>query len=153
MTTLSDVIGNKAICSSLYAREEEHLLSEAKRLLGINTTGTLSLPQQRSFQECFGIKQHVAVAVWWMIKKFSNNKRIAVHHLLWALMYLKQYGSEGNMARQVGVSRPTFRAWVDVVLLAIERLDSVVVSTKLCLLVVLIYISNITYYLLYIPTD
>ena len=49
-------------------------------------------------------------------------------HLLWAMLFLKSYGPEPFLAGLVGVAEKTWRKWVWLMINAINRLYSRVVS-------------------------
>ena len=64
---------------------------------------------KRRWMSFFGVKPDV-VATSWNLLEISNNdpddtamNGAKPEHLLWALMFLKKYGNETEMARLVGV--------------------------------------------------
>ena len=64
----------------------------------------------RKFRAFFGTSPMVCVAVW-DILLMRRPKKSKPEHLLWALMFLKQYNIESFNSAMVGVSEKTFRKW------------------------------------------
>ena len=93
------------------------------------------------FNDCwmsfFGMDVDVVVKVWNMIGVPVYDDGELSHakpaHLLWALLFLKKYGDESEMAALVGtdgnvVDEKTFRKWSKIFVIRIALLVSNVVS-------------------------
>ena len=73
-------------------------------LLGSITLG------YRKFRAFFGTSPIVCITIWDMLL-IHRPKKSKPDHLLWALMFLKQYNIESVMAALTGVSEKTFCKW------------------------------------------
>ena len=58
------------------------------------------------------------------------NKKKEKRHLLWALLWLKQYTNEQSLAALVGVGRKTFRKWVWILIEDMANASVMKVSSK-----------------------
>lgn len=89
--------------------------------------------EDREFRENFGCSVRVCHSLWNLLKKTDNlpsNGRL--EHFLWALMFLKIYGTEKVMcSRAGGVDKDTFRKWTWLFVDAIASLESSLVRMLL----------------------
>lgn len=82
--------------------------------------------KDRNFCESFGCSLIVCHSLWILLVKTdylpANGK---LNHLLWALMFLKIYGTEKIMCSLAGgVDKDTFRKWTWLFIEAIASLES-----------------------------
>lgn len=92
-------------------------------------------PFDRRFRELFGCSSAVVARAWndiedvleWTgLEKYNTRK---LHHLLWALLFLKVYRKESTLSILVGgVIEKTYRKWVWLYVAALASLESFVVS-------------------------
>lgn len=83
------------------------------------------------FQSSFGTEPVVVADLWQLLmdcRLWTYRDKCKPSHLLWALMFLKTYGKEMDMAARVRCDEKTWRKWVWVVLHGISLLKSDVVS-------------------------
>ena len=83
------------------------------------------------FRAWFGTDPFHCSIIWKMLHhsqwlEFTTNAR--PQHLLWALLFLKCYGTECLHAAQVGANEKTYRNWVWFYLRGISNLDKKIVS-------------------------
>ena len=71
-----------------------------------------------------------AISMIWMMCSFPAGMKS--DHMLWALMLLKTYDSEANLAKRFDVSRPTFRKYIWRCINEISNLSNTVVSFCVC---------------------
>ena len=77
--------------------------------LEIDVKKVHSEERKRFFAAEFGCSVE-AVELTWIMCTFP--KRTKPRHLLWALTFLKTYGTEPAMAKKISCSRPTVRKYV-----------------------------------------
>lgn len=75
-----------------------------------NSHGISGLIFDRRFRHLFGVTPHVVSEVWNRMKH-NLPRRSNCKHLLWALLFLKCYGSEHVHCALVGADEKTFRKW------------------------------------------
>ena len=93
--------------------------------------GLRKSPGKRRFASLFGVTPKVCSIVWRKIShQFTN--RIEPKHLLWALLFLKCYGSESVHSALTGVDEKTFRLWVWRVVPSIGQLKEVSQEIVFC---------------------
>ncbi|KAG9414550.1 hypothetical protein AC1031_007957 [Aphanomyces cochlioides] len=63
----------------------------------------------RRLQALFGVSRPIVARIWMLAHQESESTE--VKHLLWALMFMKQYSSEADHASIAGVDEKTFRKW------------------------------------------
>ena len=63
---------------------------------------------QRGFSATFGIRAKVCAAIWIRIPNSCGAKP---QHLLWTLLFLKQYTSQDDLSGRAGCCRNTFSKW------------------------------------------
>ena len=110
----------------------------AKPILGcehivIGHSGTSKC--QRLFQESFGAAPKVVATAWKLIAlegklDFLGPRSLKPIHLLWALMFLKGYSTEGPNSARAKCDEKTFRKWTWFYTKCLAELDSKVVSGR-----------------------
>ena len=84
---------------------------------------------ERTFKTLFGASVGCLAMIWSLLGDSHTRKlRFEQKHMLWAFMWLKQYGTETVLSGTVGCTEKTFRERVRVVLAEINRLYTDVVS-------------------------
>ncbi|CAB9500290.1 unknown protein [Seminavis robusta] len=78
----------------------------------------------------FGVSPNVILFLWWLCG-FDQDPNVTVERLLWALLFIKVYGTEPVLGGLTGVTRKTYRKWVWYILPLIAAAKPDVVS---CLL-------------------
>ena len=86
--------------------------------------------QERIFRSQFGVSWHVCEDVWKMLDFHLSDEKRDPKHLLWALLFMKVYGSESTHSNMVGTSSKTFQKWVWKTLTEIADLKAMTVSEK-----------------------
>ena len=80
----------------------------------------------RHFRAMFGVSSRTAHLLWITLDIDvlgpRGGKRI---HLLWMLMFLKEYCTQDSLSGLCGVTRNTFRKWVDAFLHRVSNLNLV----------------------------
>ena len=128
MTALTDVEGLQGIGSNEYLSTYKHVLTVAAEFINASSD-VYTAQEKRAFNECFGCVEDVCVALWMLlVANKTDDDTFECRHMMWALMYLKQYPTKSNLARQVGSCRNTTRKWVYYMVERIAALDSLVVS-------------------------
>ena len=94
------------------------------------TNSTAGTPKaDKRFRSTFGTTPFICELVY---EKIVDNIK-AVHpsfgpyHLLWGLLFLKNYSNEAMLASKVGCSEKTFRKWYHIVVLNIALITANVV--------------------------
>ena len=81
----------------------------------------------RNFVAAFGTTINTVHLLWTLLDVRNEGPPGAqVVHLLWALMFLKTYDYESNIAGHCKVHRDTYRKWLWAMLKRISNLDGVV---------------------------
>lgn len=75
-----------------------------------NSPGLSFKTEQRRFRALFGVSAELCADVWSRTAASRPPKSRPVH-LLWALLFLKVYGSEQTHRTITGVDEKTFRKW------------------------------------------
>jgi hypothetical protein len=87
--------------------------------------------EDRAFRAIFGCSPTVVLAVW---NKITENNLIPedgeMKHLLWTLMYAKQYGKWPTMRMLTNTDSKTLRKWINLFFDAISLLESSIVSSS-----------------------
>lgn len=78
------------------------------------------------FKSLFGVSPIVCLDLW--CRRLNLPAGATPKHLLWALLYLKVYGSEQVLSGMVHATRKTFRKWVRVMVATIAAAAPNVVS-------------------------
>lgn len=86
--------------------------------------------EERQFRSMYGCHWNVAAKVWDIVMEHGVNKKKEKRHLLWALLWLKQYTNEQSLAALVGVGRKTFRKWVWILIEDMANASVMKVSSK-----------------------
>ena len=85
----------------------------------------------RAFRECFGVHWIHCSIVWTLIcpdLRLEHGNFVKKEHLLWCLLFLKNYSKNQTDARTAKTSAKTFRKWVWLIIEAIADCESEVVS-------------------------
>ena len=89
------------------------------------------------YRQFFGLSPEVTCVAWNAISKPTVHAKLLPKHLLWALLFLKQYSNEGVLSSIVRTTPKTYRKWIWIV---IEGLSSRYPNTVSKLLIILIYL-------------
>ena len=86
------------------------------QLMGIDPAKCRSqLQAERKFRAMYGTSWLICSDVWGMLDDVEHPvlclQRVKADHLLWALMLLKTYSTEDDLAGRVNVTTKTFRLW------------------------------------------
>lgn len=125
------------IARSMWNREDKKVRSE--------------MTEDRNFRETFGCGAHTALTTWEMLVDASFlPTNGCLHHLLWALMFMKVYAKEMTMCALAGAIDPgTWRKWTWIFIRAIVSLEPLVVSFSIPYAVTCRIISNLSLILMY----
>jgi len=83
----------------------------------------------REFRSLFGAAPSSCLLLWRMLQQRRVLPPLAMpKHLMWALLFLKSYGTEFCNAGRAGTTRKTYRKWVKLMLRSITALTPTVVS-------------------------
>ena len=52
-----------------------------------------STTDDRAFRSIFGVSWNVVANAWHLLEKYDGDKKKTPTHLLWALLFIKQYGN------------------------------------------------------------
>ena len=88
--------------------------------------------EDREFRSMFGVGAITAITAYNMliVNSLMPSGGLMMH-FLWALIFLKGYGTEGTMCKLAGVDDPkTLRKWRMPFISALSYLESTVVSTS-----------------------
>ena len=99
------------------------IMSRAGKRLGVLTPGSPEDSRLRSF---FGVSVAVILDAWYRMVGAQNllPKGGKVYHMLWALMFMKLYGSEASLcAHAGGIDPKTLRKWVWPFIFALSELE------------------------------
>ena len=109
------------------------------------------MTEDRNFRETFGCGAHTALTTWEMLVDASFlPTNGCLHHLLWALMFMKVYAKEMTMCALAGAIDPgTWRKWTWLFVRAIVSLEPLVVSFSIPYAVTCRIISNLSLILIY----
>jgi hypothetical protein len=103
-----------------------------KKSTTTTTTITTTNTQIRWFRSTFGASSDVCSHTWEILSHYKKKpERALPKHLLWAMLFLKSYGSEACLAGLFGVAEKTYRKWIWLMLSAISSIYSKVVSQLL----------------------
>jgi len=93
-----------------------------------------SASDDRAFRSVFGISWNVAASAWKLLEGNGGERGKKPIHLLWALLFIKQYGNEQSHCMVVGggVSAKTFRKWIWIVLDELAAVSAVKVRKIFC---------------------
>lgn len=99
---------------------------------------------ERKFLAFFGTTAFVCALLWAMLLPQLPDLPSNVHpkHLLWALIFLKQYNIEEVNAKLAACDEKTFRKWVWLFVEMIAELESNVVSSATSRVVILLISSH-----------
>jgi hypothetical protein len=104
------------------------LLTVVSALLTVVSTAEREL---RRFKAFFGMKPARASEVWSLL--IGHNlmpPKAQPMHLLWALLFLKLYGTEDVNAGMIGHDESTIRKWVWLLVKAMHDLSKILVSIR-----------------------
>ena len=93
-----------------------------------------STTDDRAFRSIFGVSWNVVANAWNLLEIHNGEHKKTSTHLLWALLFIKQYGNEQGHCMMVGggVSLKTFRKWIWVVLDELAAVSAVKVRHIYC---------------------
>jgi predicted phosphatase len=128
---LSSAISVKA----LNLEEQQFADIGFKIILGHRARVAWNQYNSRRFRATFGASPTVCLAVWRKLKRHSSSNHAVCQfkeHLLWAMMWLKEYASETVICNQIkgGLVEKTLREWVKTYVRAISALAPHVVSAQ-----------------------
>jgi len=91
--------------------------------------------RSRRYKAFFGAEPEVVANLWRQLYEskwlhFAGVRGPKPKHLLWALLFLRRYGTEETMAVLTGVSEKTFRKWAWFYATGISKLDKIFVSCR-----------------------
>jgi hypothetical protein len=90
--------------------------------------------EDRSFRALFGCAPNVVLTLWDKLVAFDlTPEGGAMKHLLWALMYAKQYGKWKTMRQLTSTDPKTLRNWIYKFFDAIALLEPFIVSSSILL--------------------
>jgi len=106
------------------------------------------------FVAFFGVSPRVVAAIWNRLEsKDLLPKDMQTKHLLWCLLFLKQYSQQRCMAPWCGTDEKTYRKWVWIVLdvlgemdLVRHRVDRSVMFVRTSLHILLISLLSLCFY-------
>jgi hypothetical protein len=90
--------------------------------------GGSSATQRRRFVSFYGASSRVCHQLWHLLLKaqiMAEFPALKQEHLLWALFFLKVYGTENVQASIVAVDEKTYRKWIWIVIEWMSNLDVV----------------------------
>ena len=90
------------ILPSLFVRYASEMMQRAPE--------SSSVVANRRFRGFFGVSPSIYAATWSKLRSFIP-RGAAPAHLLWALMFLKNYSTEHVNSALAGVDEKTFRKW------------------------------------------
>jgi hypothetical protein len=92
--------------------------------------------ERRFFKSAYGSSPEVCSHTWEYLNHYNVIPEKAVpKHLLWAMIFIKSYASEGFLSALVGTTEKTYRKWIWLMLQSISHIYSKVVSKmieKIC---------------------
>lgn len=120
----------------------EDLMHHA-RIIMENDPFKVNAPREedRSFRALFGCGATIALMLWKKLTDTANRllpDDAEMKHLLWTLMYCKQYGKWKTMRKLTRTDPKTLRKWIAVFYDAIAFIEPSVVSRLILLVVVLV---------------
>ena len=104
-------------------------------IMGWANTTSHSITMDRQFRASFGTHPLLCHQIWNLINNglmCTSNNCARPKHLLWALLFLKQYNTTEINSALVGEDEKTFRKWSWIVINSIAELD--LVSTVIVLI-------------------
>ncbi len=106
------------------------ILKVARDMLGGELSAkSATMTEDRRFREMFGCGPFVALALWTLISKEAMLPGSSITHMMWALMFLKQYPKEAPLRSMGGGNdEKTMRKWKWKMISAIADLEPFVVS-------------------------
>ena len=95
--------------------------------------GGSNATQHRRFLSFYGASSRVCHQLWHLLLKakiIAEFPALMQEHLLWALFFLKVYGTENVQASIVGADEKTYRKWIWIVIEWMSNLDVVSYFSK-----------------------
>ena len=86
-----------------------------------------SLLRQR-YQYHFGVDPEITAILWVSLERFRMEPEPEPKHLLWTLLFLKQYSPEGVLCTMVNTNERTYRKWVWKILSKLDEMADTKVS-------------------------
>ena len=107
-----------------------------------------NINRERLFKQFFGLSPELTVVTWDVVNNPKIHPKILPKHLLWTLLFLKQYGNEGMLSSVAKVTPKTFRKWVWIVIDGLSsRYDDLVSNCfTFCLFIYFILFYFIFFY-------
>jgi hypothetical protein len=100
----------------------------------------------RHFRSHFGVSPGTC-AICWNLIEHKLPRNLVYTHLLWALMFLKVYGTESVLSTKCNCDEKTFRSKIWIILKAIDSIKSSVVSSSICsFLIILTFFDSFLMY-------
>jgi hypothetical protein len=109
--------------------DENDFLKLGLFIVGRRVVKSCKIARDR-FQSSFGTEPVVVADLWHRLmdcRRWSERNKCKPSHLLWALMFIKTYGKEMDMAARARCDEKTWRKWVWIVLYGINLLKHDVV--------------------------
>ena len=90
-------------------------------------TDLISKSEERTFRAIFGTSWFVVAEVWKLLQQHYPSNHKHPKHLMWALLFTKQYGNEQSHCMMVGggVTLKTFLKWVWKILEEMSAVSSI----------------------------
>jgi len=98
----------------------------------------------RRFIALFGCSMHITAMIWALLDVVNLGPDGAkLHHLLWALMFMKTYGTCSELACIFEVDEKTFRKWIWLIIIAISKIEDIVSRKCIIVLLLLCYLTDL----------
>ena len=107
----------------------ETFLSVAASIMPNLRRGSSANRRNRRFRSCFGTTPDTCADLWFLCYNHFRPTTRPVH-LLWALMFMKNYDTEENNASRAGVHEDTFRDWVWHIIRIISNVNYVIIFLR-----------------------
>ena len=112
-----------------------NIRKESRKIIGESTDSI----EMIRFNSTFGTTPEVCALLWNLTCRDIEESGAKPKHLLWALCFLREYGTEVQLAMKVGSSEKNLRKWVRIMVTMIASLFDEVVSinARICFLILL----------------
>ena len=112
----------------------------------------ISKSEERTFRAIFGASWLVVAKIWKLLEEHYPNRHKRPCHVLWALIFVKQYGNEQSHCMMVGggVTLKTFRKWVWKILDEMSEVSSIKVRQS-CIWIWILFINFQLTLFMYLP--
>ena len=134
-------------------RTEEEIYQEGIHNFRAQALGIANIRNDAVYRQFFGLSPELTNLVWDLLSSPTIHSRFLPKHLLWALMFLKQYANEGVLSGLAKVTPKTFHKWVWIVIYGLCSRYENFVSERLLLFYLILsclilFIFIIVFYLL-----